>query len=62
MIFVIRTEVSPEIGNGHLMRCLTLCSKFKLKGMQIYLISNALPQYIKEILDIKRIRFHLCDL
>ena len=62
MIFVIRTEVSPEIGNGHLMRCLTLCSKFKLKGMQIYLISNALPQYIKEILDIKRIRFHLINL
>ena len=62
MIFVIRTDVSPEIGNGHLMRCIAFCSKFKLNGVQTHLITNSLPFYIKEILDQQRIKFHCIDL
>tara|TARA_B100000212_G_C27357187_1_gene526415 strand:- start:650 stop:1699 length:1050 start_codon:yes stop_codon:yes gene_type:complete len=62
MIFVIRTEVSPEIGNGHLMRCLTLCSKFRKRGAHIHLISKRLPIYIKEFLNFKGIKYHLINL
>ena len=62
MIFVIRTEVSPEIGNGHLMRCITFCSKFKSNAVQIYLIASSLPTYLKNILDKERIKFHSIDL
>ena len=62
MIFVIRTEVSPEIGNGHLMRCITFCSKFKSNAVQIHLIASSIPSYLKNILDKESIKFHSIDL
>ena len=58
MIFVIRTDVSPEIGNGHLMRCITFCKRFESYGVKIHLIYANLSEYLKDSLNKTNIELH----
>ncbi|MCX5749172.1 MAG: UDP-2,4-diacetamido-2,4,6-trideoxy-beta-L-altropyranose hydrolase [Candidatus Saganbacteria bacterium] len=57
---IIRVDSSPEIGSGHLMRCLALADKLHEKGMQVSFICRELRGNICQLIDEKKHKlFHL---
>ncbi|OUU22482.1 MAG: UDP-2,4-diacetamido-2,4,6-trideoxy-beta-L-altropyranose hydrolase [Candidatus Endolissoclinum sp. TMED37] len=62
MIFVIRTDANPVIGNGHLMRCMTFCKLLEPKEVKIHLIYANLTVFSKEILIKTDIELHKINL
>lgn len=49
MKIAIRADASPEIGAGHIMRCLTLADAFAQEGADITFLSNDLPKALGDL-------------
>jgi len=49
----IRADVGTKIGTGHIMRCLTLAESLKKKFVDIYFISNKIPQNLADFIERK---------
>lgn len=45
---VFRTDGSPLIGSGHVMRCLTLARKLKAMGMECRFVCREFPEHLGE--------------
>ncbi|WP_088548174.1 UDP-2,4-diacetamido-2,4,6-trideoxy-beta-L-altropyranose hydrolase [Paenibacillus aquistagni] len=43
---VFRADASPQIGSGHVMRCLVLAEQFIQQGCRVIFICNQLPQVL----------------
>jgi UDP-2,4-diacetamido-2,4,6-trideoxy-beta-L-altropyranose hydrolase len=48
MKVAIRADASPEIGSGHVMRCLTLANALAVRGAQVRFVSRALPGHLAQ--------------
>lgn len=48
MKIAIRADASPEIGSGHVMRCLSLAGALAARGAQIRFVCCALPDHLKQ--------------
>jgi len=57
MNIAIRADISKSIGTGHLMRCLTLASELRRRGVHVRFLVRDLPEYFKSMLSEKGIEF-----
>jgi UDP-2,4-diacetamido-2,4,6-trideoxy-beta-L-altropyranose hydrolase len=48
MKVAIRADASPEIGSGHVMRCLSLADALVARGSDVCFVSRALPQHLAD--------------
>ena len=59
MNFVIRLDISKEIGYGHFYRSITLAKSLRSRNDSIYLITQAIPEHLKIWLSKFSIKFFL---
>ena len=57
MKILFRTDVSVEIGSGHLMRCLTLADQLRSEGAEVAFICRDLPGGMFDLLLTRGYRF-----
>ena len=50
MNIVFRADSSPQIGTGHIMRCLTLANQLKFKGYRCTFVCRELPEYLSDLI------------
>jgi UDP-2,4-diacetamido-2,4,6-trideoxy-beta-L-altropyranose hydrolase len=50
MKILVRTDASVEIGNGHLMRCLTLADQLRSEGAEVVFVCRDLPGGMLDLL------------
>jgi UDP-2,4-diacetamido-2,4,6-trideoxy-beta-L-altropyranose hydrolase len=46
----IRTDASPKIGTGHVMRCLTIADALAAKGAEVTFLCRELPPHLEEFI------------
>lgn len=59
MLVLIRADVTPESGTGHVMRCAALGLRLQVRGGEIHFICAALPEAFLEWLETQGMRVHM---
>lgn len=59
MLVVIRADASETIGSGHIMRCLTLAERLRLKGAEVSFICRDFSGNLVEHIRNKGFKVHL---
>lgn len=62
MLVVIRADASQTIGSGHIMRCLTLAERLRLKGAEVSFICRGFKGNLAEEIKNKGFKVHLLNL
>ncbi|MDO8788868.1 MAG: UDP-2,4-diacetamido-2,4,6-trideoxy-beta-L-altropyranose hydrolase [Sulfuritalea sp.] len=61
MNVAIRTDATPQIGTGHVMRCLTLADVLSTKGVAVSFLCCELPLHLEELITSKGHKFMRMD-
>ncbi len=54
----LRSDASLAIGNGHVMRCLTLAEALRRRGATVHFVCRELPGHLCEMLEERGLRVH----
>ena len=53
-----RLDASPEIGLGHLMRCLAIADRLQVAGAECHFLCYGLPTHLQPLLKLHH--YHPC--